>query len=105
MVLGRRGQSGQQGNATPEPPDNAGERMQQGESPIEIAETYENIEAAYRHACQIGEEMAQDEGNTEFDNPFETGPLRESWLYGFRRVRKWWKPKPKVNVDWKRDGF
>jgi hypothetical protein len=71
-----------------------------------VDEIYDQLEDAYRHACRVGESMAVEEGNTEVDNPFETGPLRESWLYGFHRGRNRMPKKPKrIDVDWKRDGF
>lgn len=69
-------------------------------------DVYNQLEDAYKHACDIGVQMAAEEGNTESDNPFDTGPLRESWLYGFRRIRNRMPKKPKrIDVDWKRDGF
>lgn len=83
----------------------------QPQCPIEIpegfdAESYWEYERLCRIAYNSGREMAEEEGNTEYDNPYDTPGLRDSWSYGFHNWRSKNKPKPKlVKVDWKEEGF
>lgn len=74
---------------------------------IRAMEGYQELEQAAANAFRMGRSMATEDGNTEFDNPFESEELKKSWLYGFKGYRKMHPVKtlPKEEKVWNKEGF